>query len=98
MSAICFRYAEQKSEKISMKKGRFYYIAMYHKAEKLGDCASVAVEMPNGHFEGPIKQKHLRWKLQGCSLDFSFFLVYVLILLFLFRWYDRTWAFISTYR
>lgn len=59
------RYAEQKSEKIPMKEGKFYYITVYQKAEKLGDCASVAVEMPSGHFEGPIKQKHLSWKLQG---------------------------------
>lgn len=59
------RYAEQKSEKIHMKEGKFYYITVYQKAEKLGDCASVAVEMPSGHFEGPIKQKHLSWKLQG---------------------------------
>ena len=48
-----------------MKEGKFYYITVYQKAEKLGDCASVAVEMPSGHFEGPIKQKHLSWKLQG---------------------------------
>ncbi|CAB4020375.1 C-type mannose receptor 2 [Paramuricea clavata] len=46
-----------------MKEGRFYYITVYQKAEKLGDCASVAVEMPSGHFEGPLKQKHLSWKL-----------------------------------
>lgn len=48
-----------------MKEGKSYYITVYHKAEKLGDCASVAVEMPSGHFEGPIKQKHLSWKLPG---------------------------------
>ena len=48
-----------------MKEGRFYYISVYQKAEKLGDCASVAVEMPSGHFEGPLKQKHLSWKLPG---------------------------------
>ena len=35
------------------------------KADKLGDCASVAVELPSGHFEGPIKKKHLSWKLPG---------------------------------
>ena len=35
------------------------------KADKLGDCASVAVELPSGHFEGPIKKKHLSWKLVG---------------------------------
>ena len=50
-----------------MKQGRSYYITVYQKAEKLGDCASVAVEMPSGHFEGPIKQKHLSWKLPGWS-------------------------------
>jgi len=33
------------------------------KADKLGDCASVAVELPSGHFEGPIKKKHLSWKI-----------------------------------
>ena len=33
------------------------------KADKLGDCASVAIELPSGHFEGPIKKKHLSWKI-----------------------------------
>ena len=37
------------------------------KAEKLGDCASVAVEFPSGHFEGPIKKKHLSWKIASPS-------------------------------
>lgn len=62
---VYFRYAEQKSEKVYMKEGKSYYITIYQKAEKLGDCASVAMEMPSGHFEGPIKQKHLSWKLLG---------------------------------
>jgi len=37
------------------------------KADKLGDCASVAVELPDGTFEGPIKKKHLSWRLVGST-------------------------------
>ena len=37
----------------------------YQKADKLADCVSVAVELPSGHFEGPIKRVHLSWRLPG---------------------------------
>lgn len=45
--------------------GRYYFVRVFMKADKLGDCASVAVELPSGHFEGPIKKKHLSWKIVG---------------------------------
>ncbi|XP_065670479.1 uncharacterized protein LOC100203426 isoform X28 [Hydra vulgaris] len=57
------KYPEQRSEKIFLVSGQYYFIRVYMKADKLGDCASVAVELPSGHFEGPIKKKHLSWKL-----------------------------------
>ncbi|EDO41679.1 predicted protein [Nematostella vectensis] len=57
------RFPEQKSEHVKLKKGRYYYLEVYHKADKLADCASVAVEFPSGHFEGPIKRVHLSWRL-----------------------------------
>lgn len=62
-----FRFPEQKSKKIFLMGGRYYFIRVYMKAEKLGDCASVAVEFPSGHFEGPIKKKHLSWKIASSS-------------------------------
>ncbi|XP_032238898.2 uncharacterized protein LOC5513456 isoform X2 [Nematostella vectensis] len=57
------KFPEQKSEHVKLKKGRYYYLEVYHKADKLADCASVAVEFPSGHFEGPIKRVHLSWRL-----------------------------------
>ena len=48
--------------------GQYYFIRVYMKADKLGDCASVAVELPSGHFEGPIKKKHLSWKLTSSKI------------------------------
>lgn len=61
------RYPEQKSEKVFLVSGKYYYIRLYMKADKLGDCASVAIEMPDGTFEGPIKKKHLSWRLVGSN-------------------------------
>lgn len=60
-----WRFPEQKSERIHLKKGKYYYLEAYQKADKLADCASVAVELPSGHFEGPIKRVHLSWRLPG---------------------------------
>lgn len=57
------KFPEQKSERIHLKKGKYYYLEAYQKADKLADCASVAVELPSGHFEGPIKRVHLSWRL-----------------------------------
>ena len=67
------RFPEQRSDKVYLVTGKYYYIRAYQKADKLGDCASVAVELPSGHFEGPIKRKHLSWKLPGMKsrLEFS---------------------------
>ena len=59
------RFPEQRSDKVYLVAGKYYYIRAYQKADKLGDCVSVAVELPSGHFEGPIKRKHLSWKLPG---------------------------------
>eukprot|EP00795_Rhopilema_esculentum_P005038 gene5038-148_t len=59
------KFPEQRSDKVFLVAGKYYYIRAYQKADKLGDCASVAVELPSGHFEGPIKRKHLSWKLPG---------------------------------
>ena len=59
------RFPEQKSERIHLKKGKYYYMEAYQKADKLADCVSVAVELPSGHFEGPIKRVHLSWRLPG---------------------------------
>ena len=61
----CCRFPEQKSEKTHLKKGKYYYMEAYQKADKLADCVSVAVELPSGHFEGPIKRVHLSWRLPG---------------------------------
>ncbi|XP_078359624.1 uncharacterized protein LOC144644082 isoform X3 [Oculina patagonica] len=57
------KFPEQKSDRIHLKKGKYYYLEAYQKADKLADCASVAVELPSGHFEGPIKRVHLSWRL-----------------------------------
>ncbi|XP_057314445.1 uncharacterized protein LOC130655679 isoform X2 [Hydractinia symbiolongicarpus] len=59
------KYKEQRSEKVFLAAGRYYFVRVFMKADKLGDCASVAVELPSGHFEGPIKKKHLSWKIVG---------------------------------
>ncbi|XP_022799604.1 uncharacterized protein LOC111337536 isoform X3 [Stylophora pistillata] len=57
------KFPEQKSERIHLKKGKYYYLEAYQKSDKLADCVSVAVELPSGHFEGPIKRVHLSWRL-----------------------------------
>lgn len=62
---IFCRFPEQKSDRIRLKKGKYYYLEAYQKADKLADCTSVAVELPSGHFEGPIKRVHLSWRLPG---------------------------------
>ncbi len=65
MKLLFSRFPEQKSDRIHLKKGKYYYLEAYQKADKLADCASVAVELPSGHFEGPIKRVHLSWRLPG---------------------------------
>ncbi|XP_074615208.1 uncharacterized protein LOC141874734 isoform X6 [Acropora palmata] len=57
------KFPEQKSDRIHLRKGKYYYIEAYQKSDKLADCVSVAVELPSGHFEGPIKRVHLSWRL-----------------------------------
>lgn len=74
----CFvfsRFPEQKSERIHLKKGKYYYLEAYQKSDKLADCVSVAVELPSGHFEGPIKRVHLSWRLPGKGHHFSLILL-----------------------
>lgn len=65
VNCLFCRFPEQKSERIHLKKGKYYYLEAYQKSDKLADCVSVAVELPSGHFEGPIKRVHLSWRLPG---------------------------------
>ena len=74
------RFPEQRSDKVFLVAGKYYYIRAYQKADKLGDCASVAVELPSGHFEGPIKRKHLSWKLPGIILSSAYITVKTMML------------------
>jgi len=53
------RYASQKSAPVYLQAGRRYYIEAQHAEFWAGDHVTVAWQMPDGKFEGPIAGAHL---------------------------------------
>ncbi len=53
------RYTSQKSKSITLQAGRRYYLEVLQKEGNGGDHVSVAWQLPNGTFEGPMPATYL---------------------------------------
>ncbi len=58
------KYSSQESRPIMLEAGKFYYIEALMKEEEGDDHLSVAWELPNGTFEGPVNGHHLSSEIE----------------------------------